>query len=94
MPFQRSSSFRDNTLEDYQEDQEDTGVTGFLAIPVDLKKMGAKPESESELKKSLELLPSSKDSKKVRSFVLRIQVYVQLYKIYPLGCTCTLLTVP
>ena len=54
-----------DTLEEYQEDQEDTGVTGFLTMAVDLKKMDARTESQSELKKSLELLPSSKESKKV-----------------------------
>ncbi len=51
--------------EEYHDDQEDTGVTGFLTIAVDLKKTEARAENQSELKKSLKLLPSSKETKKV-----------------------------
>ncbi len=64
MPLQHSTSIA-NTFEEYHDDQEDTGVTGFLTIAVDLKKTEARAENQSELKKSLELLPSSKETKKV-----------------------------
>ena len=43
-------------LDVYKEDQEDTEVTGFTTIAVDLKKVDAKTENQLELKKSLELL--------------------------------------
>ena len=65
LPLQHSSSIIRDTFEEYQDDQEDTGVTGFLTVAVDLKKTDARPENQSELKKSLELLPSSKETKKV-----------------------------
>ena len=66
MPFKRSSSMKE-ALEKYQEDQEDTGVTGFITIPIDLKKIDARSEDAADLKKTLELIPKSKESKKVGS---------------------------
>lgn len=63
MPLHHSSSIIESA--EYQDDQEDTGVTGFMTVSIDLKNVEAKTDSQSELKKSLELLPSSKESKKV-----------------------------
>ena len=70
MPFKRSSSMKE-ALEKYQEDQEDTGVTGFITIPIDLKKIDARSEDPADLKKTLELIPKSKESKKVGLFVIQ-----------------------
>ena len=70
MPFKRSSSVKE-ALEKYQEDQEDTGVTGFITIPIDLKKIDARSEDPADLKKTLELIPKSKESKKVGLFVIQ-----------------------
>lgn len=53
------------TIQEYQDSQEDMGVTGFISVSVDLKKIKATQESEDELKKSMILIPKEKKDKKV-----------------------------
>jgi hypothetical protein len=52
------------TIQEYQDSQEDMGVTGFLSVTVDLKKIKATQESEEELKKGMVLIPKEKKEKK------------------------------
>lgn len=82
--YQKSLSIKE-TIQEYQDSQEDMGVTGFLTVDVDLKNITATPEDEDDLKKSLILIPKEKDKKAsvcVYYTVLCVCVCVQ--------CTCTL----
>ena len=60
--YQKSLSIKE-TIQEYQDSQEDMGVTGFLTVDVDLKNITATPEDEDDLKKSLILIPKEKDKK-------------------------------
>ena len=61
-PFQRSTSVKE-TIQEYQDSQEDMGVTGFISVNVDLKKVTATSENEDDLKKGMVLIPKEKDKK-------------------------------
>ena len=74
--YQKSLSIKE-TIQEYQDSQEDMGVTGFLSVDVDLKNITATREDEDELKKSMILIPKDKDRKVNRNTLVHVHYIVQ-----------------